>query len=165
MSESQQKRSLIDVITCNGKADPLFLFEEYTFIEEDWKKEFFDYCLKWGYIALIEQEADTKQWIFHSISHGASNRIWKKPIADNFEKLDKLKYLTEKRYEELFVTYLRNQGIGVQPGYAQIGTCCKVMLRRCLKTLDLTLFRYRIEGILSCEDIPEKGHLWASLRD
>ncbi|MEH1998920.1 MAG: HAD hydrolase-like protein [Nostoc sp.] len=43
---------------------------------------------------------------------------------------------------------------GVQPGYAQIGTCCKVMLRRYLKNLDLTLFQYWIERVLSCKDIP-----------
>lgn len=51
------------------------------------------------------------------------------------------------------VLYVLRQG-GVQPGYAQIGTRCKVMLRRCLQMLDFTLFQYQIECVISCENIP-----------
>jgi hypothetical protein len=65
----------------------------------------------------------------------------------------------------IFMGYDVWRQVGVQPGYAQIGTRCKVMLRKCLKTIDFTLFRYRIERILSCENITKKGHLWASLKD
>ncbi|BAY42354.1 hypothetical protein NIES2111_67770 (plasmid) [Nostoc sp. NIES-2111] len=48
-----------------------------------------------------------------------------------------------------------NSNVPLDPN---IGTRCKVMLHKGLKTLDFTLFRYRIERVLSCENITKKGH-------
>jgi transposase len=46
------------------------------------------------------------------------------------------------------------QRIGVQPGYAQIGTRCKVMLRRCLQMLDFALFQHQFERVTPHDNIP-----------
>ncbi|WP_218651553.1 hypothetical protein [Nostoc sp. C057] len=44
--------------------------------------------------------------------------------------------------------------LGVQPGYAQIGTRCKVMLRKCLQMLDFALFQHQFERATPRENIP-----------
>ncbi len=44
--------------------------------------------------------------------------------------------------------------VGVQPGYAQIGTRCKVMLRSYLQMLDFALFQHQFERATPRENIP-----------
>lgn len=114
MNVISQKFSKIEVMTCQGTADPLFLFNEYTLISEDVKEDLFNYCWDKGYIAHIEFDDETLQWVFHSLSHGPRKLIWKKPIAEKFEQLDKLKkqergIVFSEQDLELYMTRLLNQ--------------------------------------------------------
>jgi hypothetical protein len=91
-------------------------------------------------------------------------REWTRKVIEKMPNLTKPQAVVLAMWT-FGIVMTQSSGLGVQPGYAQIGTRCKVMLRQSLKTLDFTLFRYRIERVLSCENITKKGHLWASLRD
>jgi len=45
-SSAKNFRSMIDIITCNGSATPIFLFEEYSCLEESLKDDVKRYCMK-----------------------------------------------------------------------------------------------------------------------
>ena len=106
------KRSLIDVVTCNGRATPMFLFHEYSFLEEELKNDIKHYCIDRGWIPLIDYDPDMGSWIFHSIMHG--DLIWKKPIAKKYEAMDEYRGGFEAKLEREFVAHLRNLGISVR---------------------------------------------------
>ncbi|MBW4474698.1 MAG: hypothetical protein KME45_30620 [Stenomitos rutilans HA7619-LM2] len=111
MENKKEPRSQIEIITCNGKVEPMFLFQEYSFLDEELKTEVFRYCVERGCVPLIDYEEEVGSWIFHSLSCG--DRIWKKPIAEKFKNsVDKTG--EEAKLEQEFVQHLKQQGIDTQ---------------------------------------------------
>lgn len=111
-SSAKNFRSMIDIITCNGSATPIFLFEEYSCLEESLKDDVKPYCIERGYIPFIDYDRNMRTWIVHSISHG--DLIWKKPIAAKYEKSDDSRLGLESSLERDFSEYLRSLGISVE---------------------------------------------------
>ena len=112
ISSDRNSRSMIDIITCNGSVTPMFLFEEYGFLDEDLKDEVKRYCIERGYIPFIDYDHDLQTWIFHSIMHG--DLIWKTPIAAKYEAFDESRFTLESKLERDFSSYLTNLGMSVQ---------------------------------------------------
>src|SRR5258705_3554710 len=111
-SSGQNSRSMIDIITCNGNVTPMFLFEEYSFLDGDLKDDVKRYCIERGYLPFIDFDPDLQRWIFHSITHG--NLIWKKPIAAKYEALDDSRLGLESKLERDFSAHLRSLDISIQ---------------------------------------------------
>jgi hypothetical protein len=112
MLRGRKKRSLMDVVTCDGRVTPMFLFEEYSLLDEDLKNDIKRYCIEREWIPFIDYDPDFNSWVFHSITHG--NMIWKKPIAKKYEALDEYRVGSEAKLEREFAAHLRNLGISVQ---------------------------------------------------
>lgn len=110
-SRGRKKRLLIDVITCDGQATPMFLFQEYSFMNEDLKNDVNRYCMDRGWIPFIDYDSDLGGWIFHSISHG--DLIWKKPIAKKYEGMDECEVGGEAKLEREFSAHLQSLGLKV----------------------------------------------------
>jgi hypothetical protein len=112
ISFDHNSRSMIDIITCNGTANPMFLFEEYGSLDEDLKDDIKHYCIERGYIPFIDYDHDLQKWIFHSITHG--DLIWKRPIAAKYEALDESGFTLESKLERDFSSYLTSLGANVR---------------------------------------------------
>jgi hypothetical protein len=138
-SDNKTPESTIQIITCHGKTDPLTLFQEYSFVGEDWKRDLFNYCLDRGFIAIIDRDPETGHWIFHSIQHPETNRVWKKNIADRFEQLYSRNSETEAEFEARFVAHLRAQGIMVERQVACIAGIADVVTDSTIYEIKLLL--------------------------
>lgn len=59
----------------------MFLFQEYSFLDEELKNDLERYCIHRGWIPFIDYDADLKTWVFHSITF--RDLIWKNPSLRN----------------------------------------------------------------------------------
>jgi hypothetical protein len=129
-------RSMIDVITCDGKVSPMFLFEEYGgFNDPMLVRDVSRYCIERGWIPFLDYDSDFREWVFHSITCPAQDRIWRKPIAAKFHihSIPSLsKFFGEQDLEDEFLNYLKSKTISCisqvrcKAGIADIVTAEKI---------------------------------------
>jgi len=143
-SRARTPRRMIDVITCNGKASPMFLFEEYGgFNDPILVRDVSRYCIERGWIPFLDYDPDFGEWVFHSITCPAQDRVWRRPIAAKFQlhSIPSLsKYFGEKDLEDEFLKYLKSKTVS-----------CKRQMRCKAGIADVVTVEkiYELKGVLT----------------
>jgi hypothetical protein len=68
----------------NGEVDPLELFRRYPSIPESDRVSLDSYCFDRGYLPFVDFHQGSASWLFHTIQHLASSRVWRRTVADEF---------------------------------------------------------------------------------
>ena len=128
----------------------MFLFQEYSFLDEGLKYDIERYCVARGWIPFIDYDPELKSWIFHSITSG--DLIWKKPIAKKYEAISESRGLSEAKLEKEFSEYLKSIGVNVRTqvrcraGIADIVTDQRIYELKC--TLNRATFFQALGQVL-----------------
>jgi hypothetical protein len=116
MSELPTVEQQMVEITRDGTITPLQLFDECTFLNYMIHQAVYDYCTARGYLPIITLDPDINMWVFHSIIYPKLDQVWRKGIADRFERgyAEEEWFLTDQSLKDMFVQHLAAQGIAAE---------------------------------------------------
>lgn len=101
------KTKPLDVQAFVDRQEPLHLFDEFTFVDNEWARAIEKRCVSCDYIPRIEYHSGVDSLVFHSLFY--LGRKWEKGVAKDF--LKKRKASCERDLEQALETELKLAGI------------------------------------------------------
>jgi len=99
----------LDVQAFVDRHEPLQLFQEFTFVDNEWARAIEKRCVSCNYIPRIEYHGGFQSLLFHSLFY--LGQKWEKGVAKDFIKKRKAIASCERELEQHLETDLRVAGI------------------------------------------------------